>query len=93
MLATRVTESCSTPELPIRRETLGGLVHVGRRIEEHLRSAIELGRLCSNDPVCSQHSAKHALEEQYLLGAACHGCLLIADKVVVIAARRAKAAV
>ena len=56
-----------------------GLVHVGRRIEEHLRNAIELGRLCSNDPVCAQHSAKHALEEQYLLGAACHGCLLIAE--------------
>jgi hypothetical protein len=64
---------------PDSEGTLGGLVHVGRRIEEHLRSAIELGRLCSNDPVCSQHSAKHALEEQYLLGAACHGCLLIAE--------------
>lgn len=64
---------------PDSEGTLGGLVHVGRRIEEHLRSAIELGRLCSNDPVCSQHSPKHALEEQYLLGAACHGCLLIAE--------------
>jgi hypothetical protein len=64
---------------PDSEGTLGGLVHVGRRIEEHLRNAIELGRLCSNDPVCSQHSAKPALEEQYLLGAACHGCLLIAE--------------
>jgi len=64
---------------PDSEGTLGGLVQVGRRIEEHLRSAIELGRLCSNDPVCAQHSAKHALEEQYLLGAACHGCLLIAE--------------
>ena len=64
---------------PDSEGTLGGLVHVGRRIEEHLRNAIELGRLCSNDPVCAQHSAKHALEEQYLLGAACHGCLLIAE--------------
>ncbi len=64
---------------PDSEGTLGGLVHVGRRIEEHLRNAIELGRLCSNDPVCSQHSAKHALEEQDLLGAACHGCLLIAE--------------
>src|SRR5580704_17625477 len=35
---------------PDSEGTLGGLVHVGRRIEEHLRSAIELGRLCSNDP-------------------------------------------
>ena len=64
---------------PDSEGTLGGLVHVGRRIEDHLRHAIELGRLCSNDPVCSQHSAKHALEEQYLLGAACHSCLLIAE--------------
>jgi Domain of unknown function (DUF1998) len=64
---------------PDSEGTLGGLVHVGRRIEEHLRNAIELGRLCSNDPVCAQHSAKQALEEQYLLGAACHGCLLIAE--------------
>ena len=64
---------------PDSEGTLGGLVHVGRRIEEHLRNAIELGRLCSNDPVCAQHSAKHALEEKYLLGAACHGCLLIAE--------------
>ena len=64
---------------PDSEGTLGGLVHIGRRIEEHLRNAIELGRLCSNDPVCAQHSAKHALEEQYLLGAACHGCLLIAE--------------
>lgn len=64
---------------PDSEGTLGGLVHVGRRIDDHLRNAVELGRLCSNDPVCSQHSAKHALEEQYLLGAACHGCLLIAE--------------
>lgn len=64
---------------PDSEGTLGGLVQVGRRIEEHLRNAIELGRLCSNDPVCAQHSPKQALEEQYLLGAACHGCLLIAE--------------
>ncbi len=34
--------------------TLGGLVDVGRDIESHLRRALELGRLCSNDPVCAQ---------------------------------------
>jgi hypothetical protein len=54
-------------------------MHVGRSIEDHLRNAIEMGRLCSNDPVCAQHSAKHRLEAQYLLGAACHGCLLIGE--------------
>lgn len=64
---------------PDSEGTLGGLVHVGRSIEQHLRSAIEMGRLCSNDPVCAQHSAKNSMEEQYLLGAACHGCLLIGE--------------
>jgi hypothetical protein len=35
--------------------TLGGLVAVGRRIEHYLKFALELGRLCSNDPICAQH--------------------------------------
>lgn len=59
--------------------TLGGLVEVGRRIERHLLAALELGRLCSNDPVCAQHAPDSALEERFLHGAACHGCLLIAE--------------
>lgn len=33
--------------------TLGGLVEEGKRIHHHLRSALEIGRLCSNDPVCA----------------------------------------
>lgn len=59
--------------------TLGGLVQVGRHIEDHLRNALELGRLCSNDPVCAQHAPDDRHEERYLHGAACHGCLLIAE--------------
>ncbi len=35
--------------------TLGGLVDVGRKLEDHLRTALELGRLCSNDPICADH--------------------------------------
>ena len=35
--------------------TLGGLVEVGRQIHESVRSALDLGELCSNDPVCAQH--------------------------------------
>jgi hypothetical protein len=31
--------------------TLGGLIQVGRRIHEHIENALELGELCSNDPV------------------------------------------
>jgi hypothetical protein len=64
---------------PDAEGTLGGLVQVGRTIERHLRNALEVGRLCSNDPVCAQHQPNHALEERFLHGAACHGCLLIAE--------------
>jgi hypothetical protein len=64
---------------PDSEGTLGGLVEIGRKIDQHLRNAVELGRLCSNDPVCAQHSAKQPLEERFLLGAACHGCLLISE--------------
>ena len=57
--------------------TLGGLIQVGRRIHVHIQSALELGELCSNDPVCAEHDPSHA--RRFLHGAACHGCLLIAE--------------
>ncbi len=59
--------------------TLGGLVEVGRDIESHLQRALELGRLCSNDPVCAQHDPANPHEERFLHGSACHGCVLIAE--------------
>ncbi len=59
--------------------TLGGLVEAGRNITHHLDNALELGRLCSNDPVCAQHDPANTLERRFLHGAACHGCLLIAE--------------
>lgn len=59
--------------------TLGGLVQVGRRIQEHVYAALELGQLCSNDPVCAQHDPPNPHERRFLHGAACHGCLLIAE--------------
>lgn len=59
--------------------TLGGLVQVGRRIHEHIRAALRLGGLCSNDPVCAQHEPENAHERRFLHGSACHGCLLIAE--------------
>jgi hypothetical protein len=64
---------------PDSEGTLGGLVQVGRKIGTHLRNALELGRLCSNDPVCAQHNPQDTHEERYLMGAACHGCVLIAE--------------
>ena len=64
---------------PDAEGTLGGLVEVGRRIREHLRAALELGRMCSSDPVCAQHDPESSHEQRHLLGAACHACLLIAE--------------
>jgi hypothetical protein len=58
--------------------TLGGLVEAGRNVRRHVRHALELGRLCSNDPVCGYH-APAAHDHQPLLGSACHGCLLISE--------------
>lgn len=59
--------------------TLGGLVQLGRQIDEVVQGALELGTLCSNDPVCAQHDPSNPHEHRYLHGAACHGCLLISE--------------
>ena len=59
--------------------TLGGLVDIGRRIEHYLLAALDLGRLCSNDPICAQHAPEDRHEDRHRHGAACHGCLLIAE--------------
>lgn len=59
--------------------TLGGLIQVGRQIDQIVKSALELGALCSNDPVCAQHDPPNPHEHRYLHGAACHGCLLISE--------------
>jgi len=59
--------------------TLGGLIEVGRRIAGSIRGALELAKLCSNDPVCAQHAPESLHERRFLQGAACHGCLLLAE--------------
>jgi hypothetical protein len=64
---------------PDAEGTLGGLVETGRRIGEHFHAALRLGQMCSNDPVCAQHSPADGYEQRFLQGAACHGCLLIAE--------------
>ncbi len=64
---------------PDAEGTLGGLVDVGRRIGRFLKSAIELATLCSNDPICSHHRPDDMGERRFLHGAACHGCVLIAE--------------
>jgi len=64
---------------PDAEGTLGGLVETADRMDRYLRTAVELGQLCSNDPVCAQHQPDALQEERYLHGAACHGCLLLAE--------------
>jgi hypothetical protein len=61
--------------------SLGGLVEVGRHLERYLRRALELGRLCSNDPVCAAHQPdiEDGAADRPLEGASCHGCLLISE--------------
>ncbi|MFH1754105.1 MAG: DUF1998 domain-containing protein [Candidatus Latescibacterota bacterium] len=63
---------------PDAEGTLGGLVEEGRRIKYHIQRALEMGQLCSNDPVCAFHVPREH-DQQPLLGSACHGCLLIAE--------------
>ncbi len=64
---------------PDAEGTLGGLVQQARHIEEHLAYALRMSALCSNDPICAQHSPVSSMEGRWLHGAACHGCALIAE--------------
>lgn len=59
--------------------TLGGLVQQARDVEAHLATALRSGGLCSNDPICAQHTPGEGFEARWLHGAACHGCALIAE--------------
>jgi hypothetical protein len=59
--------------------TLGGLVEVSRRFALVLESVLERRRLCSGDPVCADHDPGTAADDRTLHGAACHGCLVIAE--------------
>lgn len=64
---------------PDAEGTLGGLVQEARHIEDHLFQALRMGALCSNDPICAQHTPGKSMEKRWLHGAACHGCALVAE--------------
>lgn len=64
---------------PDAEGTLGGLVEAAGRIDRYLQQAVDLGRLCANDPVCAHHQADTVEDDRLLLGAACHGCLLLPE--------------
>lgn len=59
--------------------TLGGLVEQGRRIGHHLTEALRRAKLCSHDPVCARQGPTQGTPGRSLLGAACHGCLFVAE--------------
>ncbi|MGH7084076.1 MAG: DrmB family protein, partial [Acetobacteraceae bacterium] len=64
---------------PGAQGTLGGLVAAGSRFSGILRSALDRLMICSNDPVCADHEPDGRSGDRATHGAACHGCLLIAE--------------
>lgn len=63
-------------------QTVLGLCDVDpktRRFGKVLASALDRLRLCSGDPVCADHEPAAATDDRALHGAACHGCLLVAE--------------
>jgi hypothetical protein len=64
---------------PDAEGTLGGLVESADRIDTYLKLAVDMGRLCSNDPVCAQHQVDNRQEDRLLSGVACHGCVPLAE--------------
>jgi hypothetical protein len=59
--------------------TLGGLVAATVRLPQILASALQRLEVCSNDPICSDHKPDDRNDDRALHGAACHGCLLVAE--------------
>lgn len=59
--------------------TLGGLVEVTARFAAVLEAALRRLEVCSSDPVCSDHDPAACKDDRATHGAACHGCLLIAE--------------
>jgi hypothetical protein len=59
--------------------TLGGLAACAGRVGSLVRRAVELAALCSNDPICANHSPDEAHGDRPLHGAACHGCVFVAE--------------
>ena len=59
--------------------TLGGLVDVVFRFPKILEGALKRLEVCSNDPICADHKPDDRNDDRALHGAACHGCLLVAE--------------
>lgn len=59
--------------------TLGGLIALAPRIASIVGQALERLDICSNDPICADHQPAETADERALAGAACHGCLFVAE--------------
>ena len=59
--------------------TLGGLVGAASRFAEIMELALRRLEICSNDPVCADHDPDQQSGDRATHGAACHGCLLVAE--------------
>lgn len=64
---------------PGAQGSLGGLAGIASRILPILDQALESQLICSSDPVCADHAPGDGGGDRSLLGAACHGCQLIAE--------------
>lgn len=58
--------------------TLGGLVDLGKpeSLGRLLEQALSRSKVCSSDPLCSEHDPE---KDRSLHGAACHACSLVAE--------------
>jgi len=58
--------------------TLGGLVDLGKpeNLGRLLEQALSRSKICSSDPLCSEHDPE---KDRSLHGAACHACSLVAE--------------
>jgi hypothetical protein len=58
--------------------TLGGLVDLGKpeNLGRLLEQALARSKICSSDPLCSEHDAD---KDRSLHGAACHACSFVAE--------------
>jgi hypothetical protein len=59
--------------------TLGGLVGTAPRFAEIFEGALHRVEICSNDPVCADHEPDGRSGDRATHGAACHGCMLVAE--------------
>lgn len=58
--------------------TLGGLVELGKpeNLGRLLRQALTRARICSSDPICSEHDPS---ADRSLHSASCHACSFVAE--------------